>query len=148
MPAIRDKAVAEDAEHDAADEGQQPDRQQNGEDVAWGEQHAGSRTMDQVLLGDGVVARCVRMLQRPQGDLPFRDRRRSQMSDGTGDKIRGTLEETKGGVKQGVGDLTGDDRMKSEGMLDEAKGKAQNFLGDLKDKVEDIGDDLERKNRA
>lgn len=70
------------------------------------------------------------------------------MSDGTGDKIRGTLEEKKGEVKQGVGDLTGDDRLKGEGMLDEAKGKAQNFLGDLKDKVEDIGDDLERKSRA
>lgn len=70
------------------------------------------------------------------------------MTDGTGDKIRGTLEETKGEVKQGVGDLTGDDRLKGEGMLDEAKGKAQNLLGDIKDKVEEIGDDLERKSRA
>ena len=70
------------------------------------------------------------------------------MTDGTGDKIRGTLEETKGEVKQGIGDLTGDDRLKGEGMLDEAKGKAQNLLGDIKDKVEDIGDDLERKSRA
>jgi uncharacterized protein YjbJ (UPF0337 family) len=70
------------------------------------------------------------------------------MSDGTGDKIRGTLEETKGNVKQGVGDLTGDDRLKGEGILDEAKGKAQNLLGDIKDKVEDIGDDLERKSRS
>jgi uncharacterized protein YjbJ (UPF0337 family) len=70
------------------------------------------------------------------------------MSDGTGDKIRGTLEETKGNVKQGVGDFTGDDRLKGEGMLDEAKGKAQNILGDIKDKVEDIGDDLERKSRS
>jgi uncharacterized protein YjbJ (UPF0337 family) len=67
------------------------------------------------------------------------------MSDGTGDKIRGTLEETKGEVKQGVGDLTGDDRLKGEGMLDEAKGKAQQILGDIKDKVEDIGDDIERR---
>ena len=70
------------------------------------------------------------------------------MSDGTGDKIRGAFEETKGEVKQGVGDLTGDDRLKGEGILDEAKGKAQSILGDIKDKVEDIGDDLERKSRA
>jgi uncharacterized protein YjbJ (UPF0337 family) len=70
------------------------------------------------------------------------------MSDGTGDKIRGTLEETKGEVKQGIGDLTGDDRLKAEGVLDEAKGKAQNFLGDIKDKVEEIGDDLERRSKA
>lgn len=67
------------------------------------------------------------------------------MSDGTGDKIRGTLEETKGEVKQGVGDLTGDDRLKSEGVLDEAKGKAQNLLGDIKDKVEDVKEDIDRK---
>ena len=67
------------------------------------------------------------------------------MTDGTGDKIRGTLEETKGEVKQGVGDLTGDDRLKAEGAVDEAKGKAQNLLGDIKDKVEEIGDDLERR---
>ena len=70
------------------------------------------------------------------------------MTDGTGDKIRGTLEETKGEVKQGIGDLTGDDRLKGEGMLDEAKGKAQNLLGDIKDKVEEIGDDIERHSRA
>jgi uncharacterized protein YjbJ (UPF0337 family) len=70
------------------------------------------------------------------------------MSDSTGDKIRGTLEETKGEVKQGIGDLTGDDRLKAEGVLDEAKGKAQNFLGDIKDKVEEIGDDLERRSKA
>jgi uncharacterized protein YjbJ (UPF0337 family) len=67
------------------------------------------------------------------------------MSDGTGDKIRGTFEETKGDVKQGVGDLTGDDRLKGEGALDEAKGKAQNLLGDLKDKVEDVKEDIDRR---
>lgn len=67
------------------------------------------------------------------------------MSDGTGDKIRGTLEEKKGEVKQGVGDLTGNDRLKGEGLLDEAKGKAEQFLGDVKDKVEDVKDDIDRR---
>ncbi|MBL8126507.1 MAG: CsbD family protein [Thermomicrobiales bacterium] len=70
------------------------------------------------------------------------------MTDGTGDKIRGTIEEKKGEVKQAVGDATGDDRLKGEGMLDEAKGKAEQFLGDIKDKVEDMGNDLERRTRA
>lgn len=70
------------------------------------------------------------------------------MSDGTGDKIRGTLEEKKGQVKQAVGEATGDSRLQGEGMLDEAKGKAQQFLGDIKDKVEDIGDDLERRAKS
>ena len=70
------------------------------------------------------------------------------MSDGAGDKIRGTIDEKKGEVKQAVGDATGDDRLKGEGMLDEAKGKAEKFLGDIKDKVEDIGDDLERRAKS
>lgn len=70
------------------------------------------------------------------------------MSDGTGDKIRGTINEKKGEFKQAVGEATGDDRLKGEGMLDEAKGKAEKFLGDIKDKVEDIGDDLERRAKS
>ncbi|MCA9879653.1 MAG: CsbD family protein [Thermomicrobiales bacterium] len=70
------------------------------------------------------------------------------MSDGIGDKIRGTFEETKGEVKQAVGEATDDDRLKAEGMLDEAKGKAERLLGDIKDKVEDIGDELERRTQS
>ncbi len=70
------------------------------------------------------------------------------MSDGTGDKIRGAIDETKGEIKQGIGDLTDDNSLKAEGILDEMKGKAEQFLGDLKDKVEDIGDDLERKAKS
>lgn len=67
------------------------------------------------------------------------------MSDGTGDKIHGTFEEKKGEVKQAVGDATGNDRLKTEGHLDEAKGKVEQFVGDVKDKLEDIGDDIERR---
>ena len=67
------------------------------------------------------------------------------MSDGTGDKIRGSLEEAKGELKQGVGEMTDDDRLKAEGMLDEAKGKAQQFLGEIKDKLEEAGDEIERR---
>ena len=67
------------------------------------------------------------------------------MSDGTGDKIRGSLEEAKGELKQGGGEMTDDDRLKAEGMLDEAKGKAQQFLGDIKDKLEEAGDEIERR---
>ena len=71
------------------------------------------------------------------------------MTDRSGDRdrIEGKLEEAKGDLKQGWGDLTGDDRTKAEGMMDEAKGKAQQFLGDIKDKVEDVGDDVERAAR-
>lgn len=71
------------------------------------------------------------------------------MSEQSGDRdrIEGTIEEAKGNIKQAWGDLSGDDRMKAEGMLDEAKGKAQQFLGDIKDKVDDVKDDVDRATR-
>jgi uncharacterized protein YjbJ (UPF0337 family) len=66
---------------------------------------------------------------------------------GDRDRVEGTLKEAKGNVKQAWGDLTADDQLKAEGVLDEAKGKAQQVLGDVKDKVEDIKDEVERKTR-
>jgi uncharacterized protein YjbJ (UPF0337 family) len=64
---------------------------------------------------------------------------------GTGDKIKGTMEEMKGEGKQTLGDITGDDSMKAEGMMDELKGKAERAMGDLKDKAEDVKRDIDRK---
>ena len=64
---------------------------------------------------------------------------------GTRDRAEGTLEEMKGNGKQAWGDLTVDEGTKTEGMLDEAKGKGQQALGDLKDKAEDIKDDIDRR---
>ena len=37
----------------------------------------------------------------------------------TRDRAEGMFDEGKGNLKQGVGDLTGNERMKGEGMLDE-----------------------------
>ena len=71
----------------------------------------------------------------------------AQAQSGDRDRLEGTLEETKGELKQAWGDLTDDDKAKAEGMMDEAKGKAQQFLGDVKDKMEDISDDIERATR-
>ena len=64
---------------------------------------------------------------------------------GTRDRAEGTIDEMKGRGKQALGNLTGDDRTKAEGMMDEAKGKAEQALGDLKDKAEDVKDDVERR---
>jgi uncharacterized protein YjbJ (UPF0337 family) len=64
---------------------------------------------------------------------------------GDRDRVEGSVEELKGNAKQAWGDVTGDDRMKAEGMTDEAKGRAQQALGDVKDKAEDLKDDIARK---
>ena len=64
---------------------------------------------------------------------------------GTRDRAEGKVEEMKGEAKQAWGDATGDDRTKAEGMLDEAKGKIQQGLGDLKDKADELKDDVERR---
>ncbi|MNJ75175.1 CsbD-like protein [compost metagenome] len=53
----------------------------------------------------------------------------------TGDKIKGTANEAVGKIKQGVGEATGNERMKGEGKAQEVKGKGQQLKGDLKDAV-------------
>jgi uncharacterized protein YjbJ (UPF0337 family) len=65
----------------------------------------------------------------------------------TGDRLEGGFDKAKGNVKQGVGDLTGDDQTKAEGMVDEAKGSAKQAWGDLKDAADDLKDDVERATR-
>jgi uncharacterized protein YjbJ (UPF0337 family) len=66
---------------------------------------------------------------------------------GDRDRIEGTVDEMKGKGKQAWGDLTDDDKMKGEGMIDELKGKAEQAMGDVKNKVEDIREDVERHTR-
>jgi uncharacterized protein YjbJ (UPF0337 family) len=63
------------------------------------------------------------------------------------DRLEGGFDKAKGNVKQGVGDLTGDDQTKGEGMLDEAKGSVKQGVGDLKDAAGDMKDNLEQKSR-
>jgi uncharacterized protein YjbJ (UPF0337 family) len=46
------------------------------------------------------------------------------------------MDETKGRVKETVGDITDDERLESEGQTDQAKGKAKQAWGDAKDAVE------------
>ncbi len=64
------------------------------------------------------------------------------------DELDGKTEAVKGRVKQGVGDLTGDDKLHDEGVADEAAGNAQEGFGKARRKVgeaiEDAGDKLKR----
>jgi uncharacterized protein YjbJ (UPF0337 family) len=50
-------------------------------------------------------------------------------------RMSGSSDETKGRVKQAVGDLTGDKALKREGKVDELAGKAKKFVDSLKDRL-------------
>ncbi|MFL9825587.1 CsbD family protein [Rhodoplanes sp. SY1] len=51
------------------------------------------------------------------------------------DRIEGSMDQAKGGVKEGAGKLTGDKKLEAEGKADKASGKLQNAVGGLKDKL-------------
>lgn len=51
----------------------------------------------------------------------------------TTDKIKGNANEAIGKAKQGLGEATGSDKLKGEGVIQEAKGHGQKAVGDAKD---------------
>lgn len=52
-------------------------------------------------------------------------------------RVEGALDKAKGAVKEGVGKLTGDEKLKAEGTADKAKGGAESAVGGAKDTVRD-----------
>jgi uncharacterized protein YjbJ (UPF0337 family) len=64
------------------------------------------------------------------------------------DELDGKMDQVKGRVKQGVGDLTNDERLRDEGVADEAAGEVQEGFGRGRRKVgeaiEDLGEKLKR----
>ena len=48
---------------------------------------------------------------------------------------QGNLDQAKGRVKQAVGDLTGNDKLRVEGKVDETVGKAKSAVGGAQKKV-------------
>jgi uncharacterized protein YjbJ (UPF0337 family) len=56
------------------------------------------------------------------------------------EQVKGKANEAVGSVKQGVGSMTGDERLQAEGQTQEAKGKGQGFVGGVKEKAKDLGD--------
>jgi uncharacterized protein YjbJ (UPF0337 family) len=53
------------------------------------------------------------------------------------DRVKGALNQAKGAVKEGIGNLTGDKKMETEGTADKAAGKVQNTVGGVKDTARD-----------
>ena len=64
------------------------------------------------------------------------------------DELEGKAEALKGKVKQAAGDLTNDERLKEEGIADEAAGKTQDAIGHGRRKagefIEDIGKSIKK----
>jgi len=64
------------------------------------------------------------------------------------DELEGKAEQLKGKMKQAVGDLTDDDKLRGEGVADEAAGNVQEGFGRARRKVgetiEDIGDAIKK----
>ena len=64
------------------------------------------------------------------------------------DELDGKVDQVKGKVKQGVGDLTNNERLHDEGVADEAAGDVQEGFGRGRRKVgeaiEDLGEKLKR----
>jgi uncharacterized protein YjbJ (UPF0337 family) len=64
------------------------------------------------------------------------------MSEQTGERIEGKIDEVKGHAKSTWGEMTGDERTRAEGERDKAKGKVKQGVADVKDKVDEAVQDL------
>ncbi|AZF38938.1 hypothetical protein C4J88_4184 [Pseudomonas sp. R4-39-08] len=53
----------------------------------------------------------------------------------TSDKVKGVANEAAGNIKQGVGKVTDNDKLRAEGVIQEKKGEAQQAVGKTKDAV-------------
>ena len=64
------------------------------------------------------------------------------------DELKGKAEAVKGKVKQAAGDLTDDEQLRDEGVVDAVAGDAQAALGRTRRKVgeaiEDVGEKIKR----
>ena len=53
------------------------------------------------------------------------------------DRIEGAAKNMGGKIKEGVGKVTGDEKLKAEGRADQVEGKVQNTVGGVKDATKD-----------
>jgi uncharacterized protein YjbJ (UPF0337 family) len=55
-------------------------------------------------------------------------------------RVEGAVDKAKGALKEGIGNLTGDEKLKAEGAADKVKGKAKSAVGGAKDAIRDAID--------
>ena len=51
------------------------------------------------------------------------------------DRIEGAAKNIGGKIKEGVGNVTGDEKLKAEGKAEQVEGKVQNTIGGIKDAI-------------
>jgi uncharacterized protein YjbJ (UPF0337 family) len=57
------------------------------------------------------------------------------------DRIKGSLDQTKGAIKETAGKVTGDTKLKGEGQAERLKGKIESAVGGAKDAVRDAAEE-------
>ena len=57
------------------------------------------------------------------------------------DRIAGSATQAKGAIKEAVGKVTGDAKLKAEGKAQQTAGKVQNAVGGMKDAIRDAAKD-------
>lgn len=60
-------------------------------------------------------------------------------------KDRGTTDKIKGRAQEAAGNVTGNDKQKSKGILNKTLGKVKEVSANVKDRAEDMVDDVKEK---
>lgn len=60
------------------------------------------------------------------------------------DRIEGSAKNVGGKLKEGLGNLTGDAKLRGDGRADQIEGKAQNAIGGIKDSAREALDGKKR----
>ena len=96
----------------------------------------GKMTGDAKLQAEGVAQKAGGSVQNAAGKVE--DRVVTEPHGGVDhDRVEGSGKKLGGSIKQGIGNLTGDEKLKAEGKTDKAAGSLQNAFGGAKDAVRD-----------
>ena len=96
----------------------------------------GKLTGDAKLQAEGVAEKAGGSVQNAAGKR--QERAAAEPHAGIDhDRVEGSGKKFGGSVKEGLGSLTGDEKLKAEGKTDKAAGGIQNAIGGAKDAVRD-----------
>jgi uncharacterized protein YjbJ (UPF0337 family) len=61
------------------------------------------------------------------------------------DRVKGAIKKKTGELKEGLGKLTGDEKLKRSGQSDQIRGAVQNTVGGMKDALRESGNKSDDK---